>query len=297
MKQTLSVMLAVGGACGTILTAHMTRMAALKERSVVDSTVDFDKKTIKERIKLLAPVYTPTIVVGAVTVGSIVGSSVISQKAQASLMSMAVLADQGWRKYKHQVKKTLGLETNDKIISNIAKDVFKKTPNIVSKPGEPNEKELYFEEHVGFFYAKPEDVAIAYGKLNEVLTTNSQIEFTNENGSVKRSFNALVTLSAFFKFCKAEFVNNEIVDNDVLNRWGWTLDYLLDSFENAWVHMRITLEESEDKVVPIRTLSFIEDAIYLQPEDFYDDGRELSLEGLNVLDIDGIIFTDLRGKK
>jgi len=106
-----------------------------------------------------------------------------------------------------------------------------------------------------------------------------------------------VTLSAFFKFCKAEFVNNEIVDNDVLNRWGWTLDYLLDSFENAWVHMRITLEESEDKVVPIRTLSFIEDAIYLQPEDFYDDGRELSLEGLNVLDIDGIIFTDLRGKK
>jgi len=158
-------MLAVGGACGTILTAHMTRMAALKERSVVDSTVDFDKKTIKERIKLLAPVYTPTIVVGAVTVGSIVGSSVISQKAQASLMSMAVLADQGWRKYKHQVKKTLGLETNDKIISNIAKDVFKKTPNIVSKPGEPNVKRTLFLRSML-------DFSMLNRKMSPLLTVN-----------------------------------------------------------------------------------------------------------------------------
>ena len=53
---------------------------------------------LKKKIISMYKIYIPTGVVGVATIGSIVGSTIMSNRAQASIMSMAVIADQGWKK-------------------------------------------------------------------------------------------------------------------------------------------------------------------------------------------------------
>jgi hypothetical protein len=221
--------------------------------------------------------YKLPIAVGALTVGSIVGSTVMSHKAQASIMSMAVLADQGWRRYKHQVKSTLGLDTHENVLRGLANKRLSSTndPMIMD---ENDPRELFYEEMVGFFKAKPEDVIAAAAELNEMLNTDYRNQLVD--------IYDFVTIGTFLKMANAELLDTK-VNLDSLENWGWTMDQLVECYNWCWIHMKLTEEKTDDGVVPFRVISWLEEPIIIDREQVY--GGMLNLNGFSVDDIDEIL--------
>lgn len=255
-KQTLAILFSIGGAIGTVGTALLARKAAMKEIDIRKNVKDFDQLSTKEKLIVLGKIYIPTAVTGMVTVGSIIGSGVISHKAQASLMSMAIMADRGWRKYKNQVKSTLGLDKHEDILKGIAKKTLTQDNKIKIKNDDG--LELYFEENIGFFQAKPEDVMSAYAEINEILNTDKD---TFINGSFDG-----VRMGMFLSLTNAKVINS--TKNTNLDDWGWSLDYLQDTTGNCWVHMIFSDEVTDDGVIPFKVISWVEEPIMILDEDY-----------------------------
>lgn len=275
-KQTLSVIFSIGGVIGTIGTVWLARKAAMKEQKMRTPNgciypEIMPETTIKDQIKKLLPIYAPTIVVGGLTIGSIVGSTIMSHKAQASIMSMAVLADQGWRRYKHQVKSTLGIDTHHGILTGIAKDELKSNNKIEIDPDDY--RELYYDELVGYFKATPADVAFAYAEINEMLNTDYRNQLVD--------IFDFVTIGTFLKLANAELLDNR-VSIDTMNEWGWTMDYLVEAYTWCWIHMNIVKEVTDDGVVPFNVITWKEDPILL-------DRDQLSLRGFEIEEVDDIL--------
>ena len=288
-KQTLAVIFSVGGAIGTLATVLLARKAAMKEqemRTPIGCVYPeiLPETSKQDQIKKLLPVYAPTIAAGVITIGSIIGSTVMSHKAQASLMSMAVIADQGWRKYKNQVKSTLGLDKHEDILKGIAKKTLSQDEKL--KIENSDELELYFEENIGFFQAKPEDVMSAYAEINEFLNTDKG---TFTNGSYDG-----ITIGMFLALTKGILVSTS--KNTNLDDWGWSLDYLKEVTGNCWVHMIFSEEVTDDGVVPYKVISWVEEPIMMIDED-YKERLDLKFDEDNIEYVELDIFKASKDKE
>ena len=231
-KRTIAALLAVAGAVGTMATALLTRNAAKKEIEV-QAKLQMEKKpgeglSKKQILKAYAPIYTTPVAVGAATVASIVSSTILSRRTEASLAAMALLADQGWRKYKYQIKNKLGLDKHTDILKGIGKKDLRK--RFLNEPEDT--RQLYFEDHIGFFKADPEKFALAYSDLNQRL----QLEDYGHTSFYTMLYNLT-------KAAEAEILNENIKPTDL--RWGWSADYLKETCGYVWVHMDMFDTETE----------------------------------------------------
>lgn len=277
-KQTLAVVLSITGAVGTLATALLVREAAKKEQETYQTLLPFKKGNIKDILML----YKVPIAVGTLTIGSIIGSSVMSHKAQVSLISMATMADQGWRKYKNQVKDTLGFKAHNDVITDMAKkdlEVCKLSDDYFKDL--PDNRKIYYEEHVGHFTADPEKLAYAYIMINEYFNSESLSghERTDQ-----------FDLYSFLEFASVDNVKSLKTRAE---KWGWSLDYLMDGFGWSWVHMHQTIEKTEDGI-EFTVLTFVEEPIMLELDEYdplldaYEGEykQQLSLKNLDIVQMD-----------
>lgn len=242
-RQTISAVLSLVSSVGTIATAYLAAKATKKiieKKNDISSmhpevtkeqTDNMLKKNSKFKyfFKYEFPTYIPTFICGTATIISTVSSTILSRKTEASLATMALLADQGWRKYRGKVISTLGLDKNENIVSAISKDEYKK-----ENPKETDDgRKLYWEEHIGFFLAFPDAVALAYGDLNQRIHT---LQYGVS------SYYAM--LYDFVTAAKAELLNKNISNEDL--QWGWSYDELEASYDCIWVHMEYHKEISDD---------------------------------------------------
>lgn len=231
-KQTWAVILSIGGSVGTVVTALLVRKAAKKEVEIRDSIFrsDYESKQVtppKYVFRQIAPVYIPAAVAGVVTIASTISSTILSRRTEASLTAMALLADQGWRKYKDTAKEVLGVDKH----VDILKGISKKEPKPIVRSDDT--RKLYYEEHVGYFLADPERVALSYGDINQRL----QIEEYGETSYYAMLYN-------FLKQADAELLDKE-VDPDAL-RWGWSVEFLQEMYGYQWIHMNYHKETDSD---------------------------------------------------
>jgi len=258
-KQGVAIGFSLLGAVGTISTAVLVREAAKKEEKVYQTLLPFKKGNIKDILLM----YKLPIAVGVATVSSIVASSIMSRRAEASLLSMAVMADQGWRRYKNQVKSTLGIGTHNDILKGIGNKVQKNNQSLIPKLSDDDTRELYYDDLVGYFQAKPEDLIYAYATINEMLNTSL--------GTNKGDVFDGVTIDTFLRLAKATVVGGTGTD-DSLDEWGWSMDYLEEGFNECWIHMGFSNEVTDDGIVPYKIISWIEEPILLCDYiDNYDD--------------------------
>ncbi|MFU8786316.1 MAG: DUF6353 family protein [Candidatus Izemoplasmataceae bacterium] len=271
-KQVLAVGLSFGGTIGTVATAILARKAAIKEQQLKSAhgfiESDFNKLEKKQQYLVLAKLYAPTIGVGTMTISSIIGSTVMSRKAQASLMSMAVLADQGWRKYKHQVKSTLGFNTHEELLKGIAKSKIPSTKGIQMDKDE--NRELFYEDTVGFFKALPEDIAYAYATINEVFNTDYR--------SQKRDNYDSISIGEFLALANAELVGSS-TNKDISENWGWSMEYLGTTQGTTWIYMDILKDKTDDGEYPFKVISWRKEPILL-------DGDQTPYDILNSIKIE-----------
>lgn len=81
-----------------------------------------------EKLKVVLPVYVPTIVTATATVACIIGSHTISSKRTAALASLYSVSEMAMKEYQKKVIDTIGEKKEQKVRDEIDKDLVERTP-------------------------------------------------------------------------------------------------------------------------------------------------------------------------
>lgn len=121
-----STILTCLGAIGIVTTSIMAAKATPKAVELLNTAKEEkgDDLTKLETVKVAAPAYIPTVVMGLSTIACIFGANVLTKKSQASITSAYALLNTTYREYTNKVKELYGDEADREIKSEIAKDNY-----------------------------------------------------------------------------------------------------------------------------------------------------------------------------
>lgn len=233
VEKTISIMLAIAGSAGVVGTSVLVAKATPKANEKLAKINEKDKKKyFLQKTKVVAKNYWPAILCGVGTIGSIVASTIISKKTEASLIATAAVLGQGWNKYKWKVKEILGPDANKIITDAISKDEFKdlKNEEVNKKQSELIEKpeiKIYWEEHLGYFKCEESKFLAALVDLNQRL----HVPDADDKGTFYWTSLKIFAEDSHAKLHEPERLN-------ACKNIGWTADYLLEAYgaHCIWVH-------------------------------------------------------------
>lgn len=256
-RRATSLIFGLISAIGTVATAILVAKETPKALKKIEELKSSKKTSKKDYIKALVPIYWPA---GAICLGTIISttvSQIISIRTEASLIATTTLLSQGWNKYKYKVKEFLG-PTGEKLIrADIAKDSYSENKENKKLVSEKGSKKLYYEEHIGWFYADPVELQAGLEDINQRLYTPD-----NQRGCNEVTYWA--TLYWFIKDSKATVLDKDRLEccQDI----GWTVEYLSEMYVKrfVWVHPEFTRVFNKDTGELLYTmLTFEEEPIAL----------------------------------
>ena len=230
IKRNMPTILSIGAAIGVVVSNVLTNKASIKATLKID---EVEKKkhrelTFVEEVKVVAPIYAPSIVVGAATIGCIFGSNFLNKKQLAALAGAMSLLQANFKRYRDEVVHEVGKEKEE--------DIWKasrasKTPLYKSI----SEQEAKFVDTTGLtffidsltdegFYTDKATVESAILKLNRklVMSPNQTVtlnEFRNDLDLHPTNFGNIVGWSKI-----------DMDEYDTVDPW---IDIQLVPFENS----------------------------------------------------------------
>lgn len=178
IKRNMPTILSIGAAVGVVVSNILTNKASIKATLKVD---EIEKKkhrelTFIEEVKVVAPIYAPSIVVGAATIGYIFESNFLNKKQLAALAGAMSILQANFKRYRAGVVNEVG----EKKEENIWKA---SRPNGESLYKTVSEQESKFVDTTGLtffidsltdegFYTDKATVESAILKLNRKLQMN-----------------------------------------------------------------------------------------------------------------------------
>lgn len=128
LKRNSSTILTCAGAIGVIATTITAVKATPKAMRLLEEQeeVKGEKLTKIEVVKTAAPVYIPSILIGASTIACIFGANALNRKQQTTLVGLYSLLDSSYKNYKGNVKETFGEDADKKIAQTIANKHYDK---------------------------------------------------------------------------------------------------------------------------------------------------------------------------
>ena len=102
VKRNVSTILTGLGCIGVVATTITAVKATPKVLRLIEEaeTKKGEKLTKWEKTRIAAPTYVPSALIGLSTLACVVGSNILNQKAQASIMSAYALLDQSYKDYR-----------------------------------------------------------------------------------------------------------------------------------------------------------------------------------------------------
>lgn len=178
IKRNMPTILSIGAAIGVVVSNILTNKASIKATLKVD---EVEKKkhrelTFIEEVKVVAPIYAPSIVVGAATIGCIFGSNFLNKKQLAALAGAMSILQANFKRYRTEVVNEVGKEKEE--------NIWKASrPNGESLYKTVSEQESKFVDTTGLtffidsltdegFYTDKATVESAILKLNRKLQMN-----------------------------------------------------------------------------------------------------------------------------
>lgn len=217
LKRNSSTILTCMGAAGVVATAVMAASATPKALKLLEEATDEkgEELTKMEVVRVVAPAYIPSVVIGASTIACIFGANILNKRHQASLASAYALADSAYKDYRNKVRELYGDETDKTIRAAIAKDKCEELGAYA--PGYRSldisgDKRLFYEEYRGrYFETTIENVQNAEYHLNRNFAMRGD-----------------VNLNEFYSFLGLE----ETKEGEVL---GWSISYLVEDYDAYWI--------------------------------------------------------------
>ena len=124
LKRNSPTVLTSIGAVGIVTTSVMTAKVTPKAIRLLEDAA-FEKGetlTTVEKIKVVTPVYIPSIVMGSSTIACIFGANVLNKRKQASLVSAYALLDSYHKKYRSKLIEMHGKKADEEIRNAIARE-------------------------------------------------------------------------------------------------------------------------------------------------------------------------------
>lgn len=115
LRKNGGTLLAIGASVGVVLTAIETGKATIKAEKLVELNKDVPEYDMKEKVKDCWQFYIPAAVLGAGTIGCIIGSNMLSRKEIASLSAAYVALGKSYQQYRRQVAERIGAEEEKKL--------------------------------------------------------------------------------------------------------------------------------------------------------------------------------------
>lgn len=172
-KKNASAILTCISVIGVVATAIMAVKETPKALSLLEDAKEEKGEELKklEKIKIVGPVYTPSIITGVATIACIFGSNAISKRQQATLTTAYALLDNSYKEYKKKVDEVYGENASKHIREEIAKD--KCTSDSISLD---NSKELFYDFYsCRYFESTKETVMQAQYETNRALMLNDAV--------------------------------------------------------------------------------------------------------------------------
>lgn len=208
LKEQSPTILTCVGAAGVVITSVMAAKATLKAVKIIETVESEKGKTLtrKEKIKMTAPVYIPTIIAGTTTIACVVGSNVLNKRKQAALISAYKMLDESFKDYKDKVKEVYGSESNNKIREELAKDKYDE-----EKPVNTDKQLFYDDFSKRYFESTKEDVLAAEYEINKQLA--------RFGGAYLNEYYDMIGLE-------------RTKSGDVL---GWNVGQMIDMYWDSWL--------------------------------------------------------------
>lgn len=228
LKHHSSTILTCVGAIGVVGTAVLAAKATPKAVKLIEEATDEkgEDLTKVEIVKVAAPTYVPTVIVGASTLACIFGANILNQRQQAALISAYALADNTYKEYRGKLKELFGEEADVQIRKAIMED--RKNDVTAYAPGLGSidisgDTMLFYEENKGKYFESTMTAVI-----------NAEYHF-NRNFAMR----GYADLNEFYEFLGLEPTE----EGSVL---GWSSSELLEGGLAPWVefdHRLVTLED------------------------------------------------------
>ena len=164
IKQNGSTILTCIGGVGVVATTVAAVKATPKAVKLLEQA-EVEKEaplTVFEKVRIAAPSYIPTILIGASTIACIFGANMLNKRQQASLLSAYALLDNSYKEYKKKVVELYGENADNHVRDEISKDVYNESDVECE-----DDKLLFYDEYSRqYFNATMEDVLNAEYTLN-----------------------------------------------------------------------------------------------------------------------------------
>lgn len=163
MKINKHILLTVGSIAGVVGTGVISSIFSVKAHEAIKKT---DAKHIKEKIKISWKYHIPAIVIGGLTVGSILYSHKITVKEIAGMTATIGYLTTQRDKLNTALKEAVGEEKYEEIKKQVFSD------NVKYIYAEPTGKgdQLCFESYLGrWFLSTPEEVQKAQNRINDYI--------------------------------------------------------------------------------------------------------------------------------
>ena len=226
IKRNMPTILSIGAAVGVVVSNILTNKASIKATLKVDEVEKKKRRelTFIEGVKVVAPIYAPSIVVGAATIGCIFGSNFLNKKQLAALAGAMGILQANFKRYREEVVHEVGQEKEEEIWKGTRSPMIKTV----------SEKESYFIDTTGLTFFI--DSLTDEGFYTDKATVESAI--LKLNRKLALSPNQTVTLNQFRNDLELHPINfGNIVgwskidmdENDKTDEW---IDIQLVPFEN-----------------------------------------------------------------
>lgn len=220
VKRNSATILTCVGAVGVIATTVTAVKATPKAIMLLEKAKEEkgEELTKIETVKIAAPVYIPTMVLGVSTLACIFGANLLNKKAQASLMSAYALVDSGYKDYRKKVDELYGEEASTQVRAELAKDKYKEQPLEV-KDGYQLYYDMYSRQ---YFESTPFQVQLAEYELNKTLMI--------EDGAY---------LNEWYRHLGIDQLEHGF-------NFGWTVGANMESYWQTWIdfkHEKVVMDD------------------------------------------------------
>lgn len=164
LRKNAGTLLAVAASVGVVATAIETGKATIKAEKLVELNKDIPEYDTRQKVLDCWHFYIPAAVVGAGTIGCIVGANMLSRKEIARLSAAYMALGKTYQEYRRQVAERIGREEEQQLHTSVVEEVKRdKDGDVIRLFYEPATKR--------YFHATMADVTQASYWFNRELMT------------------------------------------------------------------------------------------------------------------------------
>ena len=237
LRKNGGTLLAIGASVGVVLTAIETGKATIKAEKLVELNKDVPEYDMKEKVKDCWQFYIPAAVLGAGTIGCIIGSNMLSRKEIASLSAAYVALGKSYQQYRRQVAERIGSEAEA--------DILEKSK--VEEPAEEDKQLLCYEPFSNrYFHATEAELYDAFYQTNRDFSLNDEVSINN-----------------LYSYLGLDYLPEK---DDV----GWCSDYMINEWEYFWIDFVANKQTTDDGLEVYQVYAFqppIPDYLDYEPDE------------------------------